>query len=445
MADRLIDEAGDILARLTEANAAFARHYDGARPARQPVHTLYWGAHRFDSGTFTAVADEARAMLSLYAPDAESLARAMGYEGDTKLTEAVYARVVDKLQREPLEDLRIDFEDGYGFRPDDEEDSDAARCAQALAAAVSDGSASAHSGIRVKPLTEPCAKRSIATLDRFVTSLVEARGSVPPGFRVTLPKVQVPEHVAAMSALLSRLEARSGLREGSLPLEFMVEVPQVFFDRDGRFQLPLMVKAGGQRLTAIALGVYDFTNACNVSAAWQSIDHRVCDLARGLMTLGAQGTHVQLCDGSTNVLPVEPHPRGDDLDEARRSENRDAVWRAWRLSHEHVRRSLITGYVQGWDLSAGQLVSRHAANARFYLESFDATAARMKAYLDKAVAATDGDAVLDDAATGQALLGFLHRARECGAVDDGDLMRAGLRREELGERSFATLLAGRRG
>ena len=36
------------------------------------------------------------------------------------------ARVVDKLKREPIEDYRLDFEDGYGTRPDAEEDGHAA-------------------------------------------------------------------------------------------------------------------------------------------------------------------------------------------------------------------------------------------------------------------------------------------------------------------------------
>lgn len=441
MVDRFIDETEDILTRLTEANTAFTRHYSGARSTRQPVHTLYLPAHRFDAESFTKVRTTARELFSLYTPDPESLSLALGTAGPEKLSETVFSRVKEKLQTEPLEDLRIDFEDGYGFRPDDTEDSDARRCAVDLATAISQGTAPAVVGVRIKPLTTACARRSINTLDAFVTTLVEARGGVPEGFRVTLPKVQVPEHVSAMSSVLSRLEARLGLREGSLCLEFMVEVPQVFFDRDGRFQLPLMVKSGGQRLTAVALGVYDFTTACNVSAAWQSIDHRVCDLARGLMTLGLQGTHVQLCDGSTNVLPVEPFPAAQSP--ARLSENREAIHRALKLSHDHVRRSLITGYLQGWDLSPGQLISRHAANARFYLESFETAATRLKTYLDAATAATDTAAILDDAATGQALLGFVRRARECGAITDTDLLRAGLRSSELQQQSFSTLLASR--
>jgi hypothetical protein len=34
------------------------------------------------------------------------------------LAAPVYSRVIEKLKREPVEDFRIDFEDGYGNRPD---------------------------------------------------------------------------------------------------------------------------------------------------------------------------------------------------------------------------------------------------------------------------------------------------------------------------------------
>lgn len=437
----LVDEAHDLLARLHAANDAFARHFTGARSLRQPLHTLYWGAHRMRADSFVRLGDAARDMFDTYAEDPGQLARALGVPAhDETLAANVHARVRAKLQREPIEDLRIDFEDGYGIRPDAEEDADADGCARALAKAVNAGEASACSGIRVKPLTDPCARRSIATIERFVCTLVEALGGVPPGFRITLPKVQVVEHVEVACDLLARVEQRLGLPERALPLEFMVEVSQVLFDRNGRFQLPLLVRAGGARLVAVALGVYDFTASCNVTAAWQSIDHRVCDLARGLMTLGVAGTGVQLCDGSTNVLPIEPHPR----DEAHALANREAVWRAWRLSHDHVQRSLGDGWVQGWDLHPAQLPVRFASCFRFYLEALPAASARLSGYLARAVAATDEAAVLDDAATGHALLGFFARAHQSGAIDDADLRAAGLHDGELDGRSFAELLASRR-
>jgi hypothetical protein len=41
--------------------------------------------------------------------------------------------MVKKLQSEPIEDNRIDFEDGYGNRPDQEEDGHAAAAAEEVA------------------------------------------------------------------------------------------------------------------------------------------------------------------------------------------------------------------------------------------------------------------------------------------------------------------------
>lgn len=467
------DGAQDLMRRLALANDAFARHYSGASLLRQPVHTLYWGAHRFGPASFTRLSAAARESFATYAEDPTQLARALGFPGADALPRdragiaalveraasdggalaqqlpaawlacTVHARVAHKLQTTPIEDLRIDFEDGYGLRTDAEEDADADQCARALASAIAAGEASAASGIRVKPLTTHSATRSIATIERFVSTLVERCNGVPAGFRITLPKVQIVEHVEVACELLSRLEQRLGLADGALPLEIMVEVTQVFFDVHGRFALPRIVTAGGARLIAIALGVYDFTASCGIPAAWQSIDHPMCDLARGLMTLGVAGTHVQLCDGSTNVLPVEPHPAAAPVDEAARI-NREAIWRAWRLSHDHVRRSLIGGYVQGWDLHPAQIPVRFAANYRFFLESLPAATTRLSDYLAKATAATDNAAILDDAATGQALLGFFQRARTSGAIDDAHLAAAGLRPDEYDLASFASLLAARR-
>lgn len=441
---RLVDEVDDLLARLRTGNDAFARHYDGPGERPQPVHTLYWGAHRFRADSFSRLGAAAVASFATYAEDPAQLARALAFpDADTQLAQAVYDRVREKLSRAPIEDLRIDFEDGYGIRPDAEEDADAESCARALASAIAAREASPASGIRIKPLTTANVQRSIATLDRFVTTLVEAHGGVPSGFRITLPKVQMVEHVDVAVELLGRLERRLGLADGSLPFELMVEVTQVLFDPHGRFTLPLLVRAGGPRLVAVALGVYDFTASCGITAAWQSIDHPMCDLARGLMMLACSGTRVQICDGSTNVLPVEPDAAGTVGDETVRR-NREAIWRAWRLSHEHVRRSLVGGWVQGWDLHPAQIPVRFAANYRFYLEALAAASARLSDYLARATAATDGAAVLDDAATGQALLGFFHRARACGAIADTELLAAGLHPHELEQRSFVELLTGRR-
>ena len=471
----LLDDAGDLLERLHRAQAIAERHWDGPRATRQPAHTVYWGAHVVAPDVVARLGDAARRSFERHAPDPIALARALGFPGsetftpetaplaateerfladpdglrdadpDLWLAWAVHARVRAKLEREPVEDLRIDFEDGYGVRDDAEEDGHAETCARIVADCVRAGRSSPASGIRVKPLTDASARRSIATIDRFVSTLVHALGELPPAFRITVPKVTLPEQVDAMGELLARLELRLGLPEGSLPFEIMIEVTPALFDPHGRFLLPSFRRAGGERLVAVALGVYDFTASCNVPAAWQAMDHPMCDLARGLMMLAFAGTHVQLCDGSTNVLPVEPHA-GDDaaLDEEHRTRNREAVHAAWRLSHDHIHASLEGGWVQGWDLHPAQIPVRFATCYRFYLEGFRAAAQRLRAFLARAAAATDGAAVLDDVATGQALLGYFVRAVECGALPAAELERTGLREAEWGERSFARILASRR-
>ena len=63
---------------------------------------------------------------------AEALALALGI--DEALAPRVAARVLDKLATEPIEDLRLDFEDGYGIHSDDEEDAHAVAAASAVTA-----------------------------------------------------------------------------------------------------------------------------------------------------------------------------------------------------------------------------------------------------------------------------------------------------------------------
>jgi hypothetical protein len=39
-----------------------------------------------------------------------------------RLSYSVYNKIIKKLKTEAVEDFRIDFEDGFGNRPDEEED-----------------------------------------------------------------------------------------------------------------------------------------------------------------------------------------------------------------------------------------------------------------------------------------------------------------------------------
>src|SRR5256885_4185007 len=183
------DEIEIISAALSDANKAFIRHYPGESNRRQAVHTVYGGAHLFKADSPQKLGAVALRSLQEYAPDAKSLAGILGNAGDEALAQKVYDRVVEKLRREPIEDFRLDFEDGYGNRPDAEEDGHAASSAAEAARGLSTGGLPPFIGIRIKPFTEELRERSMRTLDIFVSTLVdESGGRLPDNFVVTLPK-----------------------------------------------------------------------------------------------------------------------------------------------------------------------------------------------------------------------------------------------------------------
>src|SRR5262247_1634333 len=104
----------------------------------------------------------------------------------------VYDRVALKLAAEPIEDLRIDFEDGYGHRPAVEEDSAAVHAAVGLAGARAEGALPPFVGLRVKSLEPATRRRGLRTLDLFLAALL-ADAPLPDGFVITFPKVMAVE------------------------------------------------------------------------------------------------------------------------------------------------------------------------------------------------------------------------------------------------------------
>ena len=188
-----------VLAQIAEANRDFARRFPGDSDRRQPVHTVYGGAQVFRSDTAPRLGALARRSLEEYAPHSSDLGRALGLPDELAAT--IADRVAKKLAREPVEDFRIDFEDGYGNRPDSEEDGHAESTAVEVARGLAGGTLPPYIGIRIKPFTEELKGRSIRTLDLFLTALLrETGGRLPENFVVTLPKVTVPE-LARMKAL----------------------------------------------------------------------------------------------------------------------------------------------------------------------------------------------------------------------------------------------------
>jgi len=431
-------------ARLTAANQAFAGRYPGEGGARQPVHTVYGGAQLFRSDSTGKLGQVARRALRDHAPDAATLARAVGL-ADAALAERVYARVVEKLEREPVEDFRIDFEDGYGNRPDAEEDGHAESVAREVAKGLAEGTLPPFLGIRVKTLSEELRGRSVRTLDLFLTTLAEATGgTLPPNFVLTLPKVALPEQVEFFVAALEALEPKLGLAAGALRFELMVEVPQAIIGADGRCMLPELVRAGGGRITGAHFGTYDYTAGVGITAAHQHMRHRACDHAKHAMQVSLAGTGVWLSDGSTTVMPVPVH-RGEGLTAGQEAENRASVHRAWKLHYDDVRHSLVGGFYQGWDLHPAQIPTRYAAVFAFFLESVESAGARLKNFVEKAAQATLVGDVFDDAATGQGLLNYFLRGINCGALTEREALEmTGLSLDELRGRSFLKILNGRR-
>lgn len=416
-------ELGAITTALRGANKKFAREYSGDAIGRQPVHTFIIGGDVFTSDATRRAGAQAIATLDQYAPTAKALAEAIGLPGDPVLADTVRARVLEKLEREPVEDCRLDFEDGYGTRPDAEEDGHAQSAAREVAAGIKAATLPPFIGIRIKPMSPELHARSLRTLDIFVTSLVKSAKRLPENFAVTLTKVMTPAHVTTVARVCTALERKLDLKSGAIRLELMIETPQSILASDGTSALRSLVDAGDGRVRSAHLGVYDYTALCGITAAHQHLRHPACDFARQMMQVALAQTGVTLCDGSSNVLPIPPH-----------------VHTAWKTHFDDVTYSLKNGYYQGWDLHPAQLPTRYAAVYAFYLSALPAATLRLKRFFDKA---TKAGAAFDDAATGQALVNFFARALSSGAITIEDAMETGLKESELKGPSFLQILAGR--
>jgi citrate lyase beta subunit len=433
---------GPISGRLMTAMSGFAGRYPGENARRQPVHTVYGGAHLFKSDTAKRLGSLGMRSFEAFAADADELGSVLGIPENIRI--AVYERVAEKLGREAVEDFRIDFEDGYGIRPDAEEDGHAESAAREVAKGMADGTLPPFIGIRIKTFSAELHKRAFRTLDIFISTLVEAAGRLPENFVVTLPKIVDPEQVRALVNIFDEIEPRLGLEQGSLKMEMMIETTQSIIASNGEVAMPRMLEAADGRCTGAHFGTYDYTASCSITAAYQDMLHPACDFARSMMQVAFGGTGVWLSDGATNIMPVAKH-RGDDLTPEQAAENRDTVHRAWRLHYDHCRHSLANAFYQGWDLHPAQLPTRYAAVYAFFLEGLDAASERLKNFVEKAAQATLVGDVFDDAATGQGLLNYFVRAINCGAVsEDEATTRTALTVDELRSGSFLKILENRR-
>jgi citrate lyase beta subunit len=384
---------------LAQPDADLARRYPGAPTSRQPVHSVYVPADEVDGGTIRAWGSAALDALAA-GGGPEHLLEVHGLLPAGPERARVAELVVAKLEREPIEDLRIDLEDGYGDVGDEAEDAAADVAVATIGELSGTGALPPFVGIRFKSFERPTRARGLRTLDRFVTGLHTGPG-LPRGLVLTLPKVTSVEQVEAMVIALEALEQALALPSGTLTFEIQVETSQAVLGPDGTSLLPPMITAGQGRVTGMPYGTYDYSASLGIAAGEQAMDHPAADHAKAVMQVATAGTAVRLSDGSTNVLPV-----GD----------RAAVDAAWALHGRLVTRSLRRGFFQGWDLHPAQLPSRYAATYAFFRTGLADVVGRLEAYLD----GRSGD-VMDEPATARAMASFLVRGTDCGAVGEDEI------------------------
>ena len=467
------EEKERLLSELKTANLKFQKIYPGDKPDRQAVHTVYGGANLFKSDTAVKMGEIALRNLQTYAPDFITLSKVLQLQGHEDFPESpidiesltkkldrmthaerknepawlaysVYKKIIQKLQTEPVEDFRIDFEDGFGNRSDEEEDTTAIHAANELALGMKNKTISPFIGIRIKPFTEDLKTRGVRTLDLFLSTLLEkTNGVLPDNFVVMLPKVTIPEQVITLVRFFEIMEKQFKLRPGALKMETMVEATQIIMDDEGRNPLMRIIRASEGRCIAAHFGTYDYTASCGITAKFQTMAHPVCDFAHHMTKVALGSTGIFLSDGATNVIPVGHH-RGDNLTAQQLAENRESVYNAWRIGFQHTTHSLVNGFYQGWDLNPAQLPMRYAATYSFFLSSYDDAVYRLKIFVDRAAISTLTGDIFDDAATGQGLLNFFLKAMNCGAITEEETLATGLKLDEIRSRSFFKILEGRR-
>lgn len=387
---------------LEQTDAHLRTAYPGEDERRQPIHTVYVPADTYTRTLPEQWGSAARDLLDRHGGVAALCTDTLGLPPD--LAAEVVPRVEAKLADDPIEDLRIDFEDGYGDRGDDVEDAEAVRAATELSAAYTTGRAPSFFGLRFKCFEEQTRRRGVRTLDVFLGTVLADLGTLPPGLILTFPKVSTVSQVEAMVSVCEALERSHGLAAGSLTFEIQVETPQLILGADGRIPVAAAVHAGGGRVTSLHYGTFDYSASLQIAAAHQSADHPAADFAKQVMQVAVAGTGVHLSDGSTNILPVG---------------SREQVQHAWGIHSGLVRRSLERGIYQGWDMHPGHLPTRFATTFAFFRQGYPAAARRLSDYASQA----DAD-VMDEPATVRALARYLHRGLACGALDEREVSDA---------------------
>lgn len=422
--------------------------------ARQPVQKVVCGADRFRAHTARGMGEAALRSIDNNAPDFVSFARAMWLAGADTLyryddlaqelefelienaenikTEnyaawfawTVYQRTIEKLHREPVEELQIDL---IGNSQTGREiDGAAVSAAGQMAAALSDGALPPFTCVSIPSLNEQAAR----TLDLFLTTLIEKTGGhLPANFSVTLTRASQSEEMAALDAFLSAFENLHRLDAGSIKIALTIASPQTILDDTGRIVLNELVKAAGGRCTAADLDADCFLAELDIPAAHRHSRHEACNFARQVMHLAFSPLGIRLADSIVPANPVSP------------AGGVQGVHRAWREHFNSVTHSLIGGFYQGLDGASALLPARYAAVFSFFLEAKDAQGKLLREFIGRAATSYGPE----DARVAQASLNFFYRALDCGALSEDEVLEiTGLTAEELRGRSFSEIVRRRR-
>jgi citrate lyase beta subunit len=408
--------------------------------SRSPVHVVYGGAHLFKADTPNTLGKLALRSLKTYAPEVDEFAAALGLDENKKLLHSIYKKASAKLQREPVEDFRIDFEDGYGFRPDAEEDADAIRSSSELAAAFLKKGVTPFCGFRIKSFASETHARAVNTLNLFLDNfLKKTKSRLPENFVVTLPKISDAREVGELARRLARVESDNRLAPGSIGIEIMIETPRAVVDEKGRVALASLVEAANGRCTSAHFGAYDYTSALGISAAHQHLRHEACNFARQMMLITLLPLGIRLVDSVTTRMPIAIH-KDPKLTADQRNENRRSVHAGWREHFDNVTRSMTNGFYQSWDLHPNQLVARYAAVYAFFLRSKESDAARLRGFIEKATRANLTGSTFDDLASANGLVNFFRLGLDCGAFGEAEIKKAtSLSAREIRNSSFGEM------
>ncbi len=451
----------ELFRSLEIANENHRSIYPSNSNIQQPIHTVYGGAHLFKANLVQKLGDAAKKIFLDYAPDPVVLSQALQLKGWNKLpenpagkkwlleqlpenyepswlAETVWNRILKKLECEPVEDFRIDFEDGFGVRSDVEEDEVAFEAAREVAKGMQENSLPNFIGIRIKDF-DHFYERAVSTLDIFLASLLEkTRNKLPNNFVVTLPKVFIPEQVQCLVKIFEDLEKIHQLKPNSLKMEIMIELTQSIINSKGITAIWDLIQAAQGRCRGLHFGTYDYTASCGIVAYYQKMDNPVCDFAKQVMQTTAMGTDLMLSDGSTNIFPVPVYPKSNNPVEI--YENLKNVHAAWKIQFDNINHSLQSGFYQGWDLHPGQIPIRYAACYSFYLSAFREISERMRNFLEVSGKAMLSANVFDDAATGQGLINFFLKAYNCKAIIREEIEEMGITPEVLQTKHFPKII-----